>query len=237
MNRTQLRAVEPPASDAHPTTTNPHPSLTALRLRVRWHEVGETPFTVRRERVGDAVRVDVEGELDAATAPLLAAEVAAAGDVSVVVADLAGVTLLDSTALLALLRAALELRTRGGELVVRPPDGSGRRLLDLIGLERPLTVLADLDSDAEAGACRSRQPGSLVTSLPDENARLRRALESRIVIEQAKGILAERLDLSVDAAFALMRRTARHRRQRLRDLATAIVDGSEEAEKLRTRAS
>ena len=51
-------------------------------------------------------------------------------------------------------------------------------------------------------------------------------MTSRIVIEQAKGVIAERRQLSVDAAFALLRRHARDRNLRLADLARATVDGS-----------
>jgi transcriptional regulator with GAF, ATPase, and Fis domain len=56
---------------------------------------------------------------------------------------------------------------------------------------------------------------------------LQNALNSRVLIEQAKGLLAERLRLSVDEAFTLLRDAARSRNRRLSDLAQAIVDGSE----------
>jgi len=52
------------------------------------------------------------------------------------------------------------------------------------------------------------------------------ALKSRIVIEQAKGVLSARADLDMDAAFAGMRRYARNHNQRLTDVATAIADGT-----------
>jgi hypothetical protein len=58
-------------------------------------------------------------------------------------------------------------------------------------------------------------------------AQLRRGLESRIVIEQAKGVLAEREGLSADAAFAGMRAYARNRNLRLRDVAVAVVSGGD----------
>jgi hypothetical protein len=55
-----------------------------------------------------------------------------------------------------------------------------------------------------------------------ENAQLREALMSRIVIEQAKGILAERFRLDVGQAFELLRSAARSNRMRIRDLAAAV---------------
>jgi GAF domain-containing protein len=57
---------------------------------------------------------------------------------------------------------------------------------------------------------------------------LQTALNSRILIEQAKGILAERLQLDVAEAFTLLRGTARSTNRRLSDLAHAVIDGSEQ---------
>jgi GAF domain-containing protein len=59
------------------------------------------------------------------------------------------------------------------------------------------------------------------------NEQLQSALNSRVTIEQAKGKLAERLQLDMDQAFAVLRRYARTRNLRLSDLARAFVDGSE----------
>lgn len=56
-----------------------------------------------------------------------------------------------------------------------------------------------------------------------ENEQLRSALESRIVIEQAKGVLAERLSLDVGEAFEVLRRAARHHRLKLHALAADVV--------------
>jgi len=57
---------------------------------------------------------------------------------------------------------------------------------------------------------------------------LQTALNSRVLIEQAKGALAERLDLEVNEAFILLRSEARSRNRRLSDFAKAVLEGSEE---------
>jgi GAF domain-containing protein len=59
------------------------------------------------------------------------------------------------------------------------------------------------------------------------NEQLQSALNSRVVIEQAKGRLAERLGIDVSQAFTLLRDQARNRNQRLSDLARAVVDGTQ----------
>ncbi len=55
---------------------------------------------------------------------------------------------------------------------------------------------------------------------------LQTALNSRVLIEQAKGVLAERLNISVDEAFTALRSHARVGNHKLADLAKAVVDGS-----------
>lgn len=58
----------------------------------------------------------------------------------------------------------------------------------------------------------------------ERQAQLQTALDSRVVLEQAKGMLAERLELTVEDAFAVLRQAARSRRMRLHDAARAVVE-------------
>ena len=63
----------------------------------------------------------------------------------------------------------------------------------------------------------------LVIELQTRNAQLQTALSSRIVIEQAMGMLAERYRIDPDRAFSVLRGAARSNRMKIHDLAQAIV--------------
>lgn len=67
----------------------------------------------------------------------------------------------------------------------------------------------------------------LNASLVEETRQLREALDTRVVIEQAKGILAARLDVEVDEAFHVLRTAARSQRLKLRVLAASVVTSKE----------
>jgi GAF domain-containing protein len=58
------------------------------------------------------------------------------------------------------------------------------------------------------------------------NEQLAGALNSRVIIEQAKGVIAERQGISPEEAFTLIRHRARNTNVRLADLASAIVTGA-----------
>jgi GAF domain-containing protein len=66
----------------------------------------------------------------------------------------------------------------------------------------------------------------VVVEQRDVNAQLNAALSSRIVIEQAKGMIAERQQLPVDQAFDRLRRYARNHNLRLADVARDTVAGT-----------
>lgn len=61
------------------------------------------------------------------------------------------------------------------------------------------------------------------------NEQLNNALNSRIVIEQAKGMVAEREGLDMAESFAVLRAYARNHNLRLADVARHVIDGTLEA--------
>jgi GAF domain-containing protein len=58
------------------------------------------------------------------------------------------------------------------------------------------------------------------------NQQLQLALSSRIVVEQAKGMVAERQNVEMAQAFALLRTHARNHNLRLVNVAQQVIDGS-----------
>ncbi|WTW95883.1 GAF and ANTAR domain-containing protein [Streptomycetaceae bacterium NBC_01309] len=59
------------------------------------------------------------------------------------------------------------------------------------------------------------------------NEQLQNALSSRVLIEQAKGKLAERHNIDMEQAFTTLRGYARSHNRRLSDVARAFIDGTE----------
>lgn len=81
-----------------------------------------------------------------------------------------------------------------------------------------LTVGQTLAHIATVAILQERLP-SPIAVLP----RLRTALTSRVVVEQAKGFLRARLDISLEEAFSLLRRYAQGNEQHLTDVARGLV--------------
>lgn len=107
---------------------------------------------------------------------------------------------------------------------------------DVIGA---LALLGDTALDAASIhlACSLAEAAGIGILVSDELRRqetaigqLQSALTSRIVIEQAKGILAERWKVSPDEAFEQLRRHARTTQRRLPEVAQAIIEGSVKVE-------
>ena len=85
---------------------------------------------------------------------------------------------------------------------------------------RTLAIGSIRDASAAVGRLLSVTEATM-----NRRAQLETALETRIVIEQAKGVVAERHGLDVEDAFALLRRAARANRVKLHDLAARVRPG------------
>jgi hypothetical protein len=85
--------------------------------------------------------------------------------------------------------------------------------------DRPYTLLAVDDS-----------LGDPTQFLLERTIQLQTALDTRIVIEQAKGVLAERFGLPLTDAFELLRRAARSSGAKIHILAEEIVSSPETPE-------
>jgi GAF domain-containing protein len=94
---------------------------------------------------------------------------------------------------------------------------TGRRSLG----DNDLAVAQGLADIATIGLLHERTVRDQVTL----SEQLQTALQSRILIEQAKGVLSAQTETSVASAFTLMRTHARHTGQPLTTLAGAIVAG------------
>ncbi|MHA6759533.1 GAF and ANTAR domain-containing protein [Streptacidiphilus sp. PAMC 29251] len=70
-----------------------------------------------------------------------------------------------------------------------------------------------------------------------ERGQLQYALTSRVVLEQVKGILAERWQVSVDEAFAAFRTYARSNHHHLANLARQIADGTFDTDQIPRQAA
>ncbi|ADB33108.1 ANTAR domain protein with unknown sensor [Kribbella flavida DSM 17836] len=120
---------------------------------------------------------------------------------------------------------ALPLRLRGQVIGV----------LNLFCAEH--AVLSDADVKLGQALCDIATVGLLHERVVRQGEvlaeQLQGALNSRVLLEQAKGIQSERAGIGVDEAFTLMRAYARRTNQPLRTVAEAVIDGSIAADELK----
>ncbi len=102
-------------------------------------------FSIGFRRTGGMVVVDVMGELDLHTAPVLRERLRDVIDGQgnrCVAVDLSAVGFMDSTAIHVLVQALRLARERGGELTLTRVAPPARRVLDLCGLDKIFTITA-----------------------------------------------------------------------------------------------
>jgi anti-anti-sigma factor len=100
-------------------------------------------FRIESSRDGAVARLRLHGELDAATAPLLEANLgaAAAGDgASEVIVDCSNLEFIDSSGLSVLVANHKRLQDKGMELIVEAAPPGAIRLFQIAGIDRVLHI-------------------------------------------------------------------------------------------------
>jgi hypothetical protein len=124
----------------------------------------------------------------------------------------------------------------GGSYTVRitPLAGASEKLVPLFN------AIGSWLTQGGLASCDVRFGGRGLTILPatvenlgdptafliERSRQLEQALTSRVVIEQAKGVLAERHAMPVNEAFELLRQEARSARRKIHDVAADVVNGN-----------
>lgn len=115
--------------------------------------------------------------------------------------------------------------------LVAVPLTPGEQVIGVLGLRLDVASTDELDLRDVATASQLAHAGAsglsrarTVKALEARVGELQQALDSRVLIEQAKGILAERLGISVEEAFEQMRSAARSSQRRIHDVAAAIIE-------------
>jgi GAF domain-containing protein len=114
---------------------------------------------------------------------------------------------------------ALPLRLRGDRI------GAANLLRFKTGRmsDTDIAVAQALADVATIGILQQR----IVTRSAEVGQQLQTALNTRIIIEQAKGVLAERGGIDMDTSFRLLRSHARRTNRLLAELARAVVEGAD----------
>jgi PAS domain S-box-containing protein len=112
-------------------------------------------------------------------------------------------------------------RHGGSHVVVRITDTpilERGRVVGVIGVAEPLTDNLPDDSSAE-----SAPTDSMALRLAEQ---MRHAMETRSVIEQAKGMLIAAHGCTPDEAFQLLSEASQRHNRKVRDIATGMVEGA-----------
>ncbi|MFC7327687.1 ANTAR domain-containing protein [Marinactinospora rubrisoli] len=118
-------------------------------------------------------------------------------------------------------------------LIRRTSDGwrvqSGEELPDLLNAMVLADLLAAEETPAESGVSappRAEDDASEIERLRITVSQLEHALHTRVVVEQAIGVLSERYRLTPRKAFERLRHAARSRGRRVADLAREVTTSS-----------
>ncbi|MFD4608413.1 ANTAR domain-containing response regulator [Streptomyces sp. NPDC058440] len=201
-------------------------------VRQRSTQAGTLTVDVRTDPVADRASLTARGELVHGCAEALAQALAELPpDIGRVDLDVSGVTFMDT--------AGLELLHTLGDRGRRPPlrvtasgwTGQPRRVLELTGLDTADAPRPSAGVDPEAPAAQGTSAVALerterLRRLQTEVDQLRRAMSSRPVIDQARGILMATHACTAEQAWDILREASQRSNTKLHTVAAAIIAGA-----------
>lgn len=206
--------------------------------------VANGPLTIRTEMWGTAAVLAPSGEIvHGCTTVLDPVLDKLPGDTDGLVLDMAEVTFMDTAGLQFLERLEDYSGLTGIPLWSVNWDGQPRRILEITGLSVPAAasdpagsssawlppdirqLLALLRSDQGLSAVAAER-AERVERLQEEVQQLQQAIESRPIIDQARGILMAVEACTAEQAWAALREASQHTNTKLRDVAEAVVAAS-----------
>ncbi|MFJ6663780.1 ANTAR domain-containing protein [Streptomyces sp. NPDC091383] len=193
------------------------------------HTVRLNALVIDARREGRRALLTVRGELvHGGTDTLGDALAALPPGITAIELDVAGVSFLDTTGL-----ACLDLLNEyGGQHGVRVTTrgwrGQPRRVLELVGLDTTDTprtggTAGFADLPPRTGSAVARERAEQLDLLRLEIAQLRQALDSRPVIDQARGVLMAAHGCTPDQAWEILREASQHSNVKLHRIAAAIT--------------
>jgi two-component system, response regulator / RNA-binding antiterminator len=177
-------------------------------------------------REGDRVVLRARGELvQGCTDTLTGILAGLSADVARIELDLTEVSFMDSTGA-AFLDVLREYGRRHGVAVSAIGwRGQPRRVLELMGLDTtdPLRTAPPAGLPARTASAVARERAEQLDLLRAEIEQLRHAIDSRPVIDQARGILMAAHGCTPDGAWDILRETSQRTNTKLRRVAAAIT--------------
>lgn len=181
----------------------------------------------------DRAVLTARGELTHGCADVLAEALAGLPTpVGRVEVDLAGVTFMDTAGREFLDMLAEYGRRHGTEMSATGWRGQPRRVLELVGLDAvdplrgPVRPPAAPGAGATVPSAVARERAEQLRELREEVEQLRRAMVSRPVIDQARGILMAAHGCTSEEAWEILREASQVSNTKLRTVAAAVTAGA-----------
>ncbi|MFC9929557.1 ANTAR domain-containing response regulator [Streptomyces sp. NPDC127190] len=197
------------------------------------------PLTVDEHTEGDRTVLTVRGELvHGCTEALATALATLPAGVTRVEADLAGVSFMDTAGLAFLDTLSAYGRRYGVAVTATGWRGQPHRVLELVSGDPAGPLHAETPARPASAVARERDEQLDVLRLEIEQ--LRHALDSRPVIDQARGILMAAHSCTPEQAWTILREASQRSNTKLRRVAAAVTasaspDGPAPPEPLRTQ--